>query len=295
MSSTGCARTQRAAPRRQNCYSSVVDWIQILNAAICGALAAGIASIFFFGKFQERRIPRAIATVLLFFALQTLSKLVVLPRIRAAEVDRQLRALPFYRDIAESDPQTYEKVRIVIYDSVSKGQGVDAVTNRIAPIVNSTIPKYIGRASDESVEAFIGIATLDVQELLRMPSDACYHFLFPQEKEAPPVSSYFDKKSLADMLDVLGRIVHSSVHTPQALPDTEKAQALLVPLIDQLEKEYGNDLLLINQKPPDIAQRRKVCAMTVSLYKNIGTLPQIDASVLTRYLLTDQKANRLAH
>jgi hypothetical protein len=271
-----------------------VDWLEVLNAAICGGLAAGIASIFS-GKSKDRRIAFTVATALLFVGLQSLSKLTILPRIRAGQADRQLRGLPFYRDIAESDPQTYEKLRVVVADSVNRGEGADVMANRIASIVTGTMPKYIGTASDESVESFIGIATLQVQELLRTPSDACYYFLFPQEKGAPSVSSYFDKKGRADMLNVLGQIVHSSIHTPQPLPDAEQAQALLVPVIGRLQKEYGNDLLLIEQKPTDTAQRRKVCDITVSLYKDIKTLPESDASVLMRYLLTEQESNQTAN
>jgi hypothetical protein len=264
-----------------------MDWMSVLAAALCGALAAGVASLVTI-KSKNSRGLFTVITVVLFFVLRALSDKTILPRARDWQTDRQLRELPFYRDLAEVDPQTYEKVRVVTSDSVRKGDGADVIASRIMPIVEGTVPKYIGTASDDSVIAFIHVAIRQVEALQNLHSDACYYFLFPHEQGAPlGITNSLDQKSRDESIDMLGRIVHSAVHTPQPLPDAGRAEMLLAPVIGRLRDEFGNDLLLFQQKPTDTVGRQKVCAITVTLYKNIEALPQHDASLLLRHLLSD--------
>lgn len=264
-----------------------MDWMSVLAAAFCGALAAVIASLVTI-RSKQNRGPYVIVLLVVFLGLKALSDKTLLPRLRDWQTDRQLRELPFYRDLAEVDPQTYEKVRVVASDSMRKGDGADVIASRIAPIVAATVPKYIGTASDDSVIAFIDVVIREVETLRNLHSDACYYFLFPHEPGAPlGIANSFDQKSRGESIETLGRIVHSAVHTPQPLPDARKADALLVPVIAQLRNNFGNDLLLLQQKPTETVGRQKVCAMTVSLYKNVQALPQRDASLLLRYLLSD--------
>lgn len=261
--------------------------MSILVAGLCGALAAGIASLITI-RVRKSRGLYVVITLVAFLGLKAFSDQTILPRIRDWQTDRQLRELAFYRDLAEVDPQTYEKVRVVTSDSVRKGDGADVIAGRIMPIVAGTVPKYIGTASDDSVTAFADVVIREVESLRSPNSDACYYFLFPHEQGAPlGIANSLSQKSRDESIDVLGRIVHSAVHSPQPLPDARKAEVLLLPVTRQLSSEFGNDLLLLQQKPIETVGRQKVCAITVSLYKRIEALPQRDASLVLRYLLTD--------
>jgi hypothetical protein len=263
-----------------------MDWMSVLVAALCGALAAVIASLVTI-KSKSRGLY-VVITVVMFIVLRALSDKTLLPRVRDWQTDRQLRELPFYRDLAEVDPQTYEKIRVVASDSVRKGDGADVIASRIEPIVAGAVPKYIGKASDDSVVAFTGAVIRQIEALRNLHSDACYYFLFPQERGATlGIANSLDQKSRNESIDTLGRIVHSAAHTPQPMPDAGRAEVLLVPVMNQLRNEFGNDLLLLQQKPTETVGRQRVCAITVSLYKNVEALPQRDASLLLRYLLSD--------
>lgn len=265
-----------------------MDWLSVLSAALAGALAAAIASLLFLRKLKNRRVSFAVITLLLLFLLQAFSNQVILPRVREWQVDQQLKELPFYRDIAEVDPQTYEKMRIVVSDSVRKGDRADSIASHLSPIVTASLPKYIGTASDDSVIALVDVIVRKVDELRLVHSDACYYLLFPHENGAPPMSSYLDEKSAGEVIETMGRIVHSAVHAPQPLPDATKAEEFMVPVADRLRNEYGDDLLLLQKKPSDSLGRQKVCAITVSMYKDVEGLPRSNASLLLRYLLSNQ-------
>lgn len=263
-------------------------WLFFLSAGIAGAVASAIAYFLFLRKSKERRGLFLVVSLVLFIVLLNVSTKTILPRLFEWQTDRQLREMPFYRDLAEVDPQTYQKVRVVASEAAKSGEGANTIASRIAPIVAGTVAKYVGAASDDSVIAFVNLSIHQVEELRRLHSDACYYYLYPQEKVATPVTSYLDQKGIDESIDVLGRLLHSATHTPQALPDVAKAGALLAPVQTRLTIEYGNDLMLFRQKPTDTAGREKVCAMTVSLLKNAEALPREDASLLLRYLLSDK-------
>jgi hypothetical protein len=268
-----------------------MDWLAILVAGTSGALAAAIATLLA-GTRKERRAPYAIVTVICFFLINAFFNQAITPRIRSWQVDRQLRELSFYREFAEVEPQTYEKIRVIASDAVMKGEGANMIAGRISPLVAGIIPKYVGTASDQSVIEFIDVASRAVEELRGNQSDACYYFLFPHEEGATNAASYLKEKTSQQMLEAMTNVVHSAVHSPQQLPNAAKAQGLLITVVDRLRKNYGNDLLVLQQKPRDQAGRRKVCAITISLYKNVEDLPRSDAGLLLRYLLANKESSQ---
>src|SRR5258706_3763538 len=182
-----------------------MDWVSVLLAAVCGAMAATVASLVTI-KVKNNRAPYLVITLVVFLGLKAFSNTTILPGVRDWQTDRQLRALPFYRELAEVDPQTYVKDRVVTSDSVRKGDGADVIASRIQPIVAATVPKYIGTASDDSVIAFIDVVVRQVEALHNSHSDGCYFFLFPHEQGAPlGIVHSLDQKSRDESIEVLGR------------------------------------------------------------------------------------------
>jgi hypothetical protein len=150
----------------------------------------------------------------------------------------------------------------------------------------------VGTASDQSVVAFVDLTNRHLENLHRAQSDACYHFLFPQEAGVgvAAFSGYSDRKVRDEMVHAIGDVVHSAVHSPQPLPDPATAESLLDPILVRLRDEYGSDLLLFKQKPLNTVGRQRVCTMTSSLYREVENLPQRHASLVLRYLLSNQKS-----
>jgi len=265
-----------------------MDWPSILSAALAGGLAAAIATLLV-GRSRDRRVPYIIVLIVVFFGLKVFADRALVPRVRRWHTDRQLREMPFYSDLAEMDSPTYKKVLDIASESATKGETGDAIAGRIAPVLSNIVPKYIGKASDESVIAFVDLFTKEIKELHDKRSDGCYYFMFPTEEGAPPASSYLNPKYNPLSLDVLGRVLHSSAHSPQAAPDSTRAEVLLQPVLVSMQTDYGDDLKLLVQKPTDSLGRQKVCAISLALYGKAGSLPRNDAALLLRYLLADQK------
>jgi len=57
-----------------------------------------------------------------------------LPRVRREQADREVKAIPVYRAMSEADPQTYQKILALIVDGIEKGENIDAISGKIAPI-----------------------------------------------------------------------------------------------------------------------------------------------------------------
>ena len=265
-----------------------MDWLSIFSAGIAGPVAAVVATLGVRNN-KERRTFYIVAMVIMFFGLQALSEKTILPRIRERQMDRELRQLPFYGDIAEVDPQTYAQIQTVIADSLRQNEGVDAIAGKITPIITATVPKYVATASDESVLGFVDAVIEQTESLQQVSPGDCYYYLFPGP--GAPALPHVNDVAKNQMLASMGRVVHSAVHSPQPPPDAAKAQALLLPITDQMKTDFGRDLVLMIQKPTDTDGRSKVCAMTIALYKGVRELPPGDSSLLLRYLLSAQKSS----
>lgn len=239
---------------------------------------------------EERSHPAPYIVVVLLSLLVGIGSVYYnsLPGVRLGQADRELKTIPFFRAISEVDPLTYQKMLALTVDGMGKGESIDTISSKVVPILSETIPKYTGTASDESVIALIDVVVRRVEALHSAHSDACYYYLFPNENGAPLPSSYSDDKTNADSLAAMGSIVQSAVHSPQPPPDAAKAQTLLVPVFKRLRDAYGDDLRLLKQKPVDSAGRQRVCDISISLYRNVESLPNGDAGMVLRYLLSDQ-------
>jgi hypothetical protein len=259
-----------------------MDWPSVVAAGVCAGLAGGIASLLPKDA-KHRRVLYAIVLVPLFFGFQAFSNRVVMPRVRLWQADQQLRSSPFYREIAQADPQTYTKILAVASKSLENGESVDLVTGRLASIVRDTLPRYVGVASDQSVIEMVDVLIKQITLLEAQKSDACYFYLLPDGTSLVPLDSKGDE----DSMKAMGDVVHSAVYNPQPSPDAVRAEVILQPVIEQLTRSYGDDLQLLREKPSDSIGRHKVCKIVASLYADIEILPRSDAGLLLRYLLSN--------
>ena len=265
--------------------SRTMNWPNLLALAVSIVLAALIASLVV-GTSKRKRY--ALVLFVFVIGLKYLANQTLLPRIQRWQLDRQLRELPFYREIAQVDPVMYAQIEAVAWDSATKGEGADELTRRLEPIAIKTLPTYINVGSDEAVTAFVDVTIRRIEELHRANSDGCYYAIYPVESGNPPISSYADERTNNESLEAMGRIVLSAVRTPQAPPDAAKAEALLASVMARLRANYGNDLLLVRQKPTDSAGRQKVCQMTTALFRDVECLPKNDAGIVLRYVFANQ-------
>ncbi|HKI12365.1 MAG TPA: hypothetical protein VKA02_09640 [Candidatus Acidoferrum sp.] len=263
-----------------------MNWIGIAAAAIAGALAALIAQIAV-GFRKERRGLYVVICMILFFCLKFASITYVEPRIRTWEAKREIKVLPFYRELSIYDPETYQKVESIVIEGLHDGVNQQKISQRVGDVLLTTLPKHIQKASDESVVAFVEVSLASLDELDRANPDACYSYLYPHEFGEPGMAEkYLSPQSEDKTLQVLDDVILSAIKKPQAEPDAKKADALLRPVIANLAHKYGSDVSLMEGTAHDASERKKVCEMDADLYRQILTLPPAEASAVVRYLLS---------
>jgi hypothetical protein len=265
-----------------------MDWIAILVAGLSGAIAALIAALTVGFKTERRGLSAAI-TAILFVCIKLFASAYVEPGIRVWDTKRVLRTMPFYSELAAYDPETYQKVEAIVLEGVQHGDSQEKATLRAADEIMTILPKYIPKASNESVIAFVRWLLTSLDELNSANSDACYSFLYPHKfGEAGLANKYLPPKSGEQSLKVLEAVILSAARTPQKVPDERKADELMQPVITNLANKYGSDLKLVVGTAHDGRERKVVCEIDSELYKQILSLPPADASTVLRSLFSSK-------
>ena len=118
-------------------------------------------------------------------------------------------------------------------------------------------------------------------------SDAS-HFLFWKQqgwlaKHVPPdVAKFIDPAAQARTLDLMGDVIRTSAENPSPLPPADAVKDNLAMVINATYEQYGSDAQMIGHAEEPNIDRAKVCAITLSVYDRIMSLPPADASALIR-------------
>jgi hypothetical protein len=261
-----------------------VDWIEILSYGVSGAVGAVIAYLIV-GDKKERRGVYTVVTIVAMYAVHALAARFVLPSVYDWKADSELRSITFFSEIADSDPETYKKLKATLLDGQRKGEPKEVIERQVASIVAGTLPRYIPNASDESVNVFMSVTAQDAKDLNHANPDACYQFLFPQ-KFSSPNSIELDDAANNKTLAVMADVFHSATHNPQPPPDAKESEELLEPVRNELAEKYGSHLLIFQRTAKDSAEREKVCNIGIDFYNRILSLPPKESSEVLRYLLS---------
>jgi hypothetical protein len=265
-----------------------MGWIGVVLAGASGLVAAVVAHLVVRNRGQRKGWYIAVF-VLAFLLLRTVSTVYVVPRVREWETNRELRAIPFYRELATYDPALYQRVAAITADGLARGDSATEISGKITPILMAGLPKYMRNASDESMVEYLKFMVDSLDELGRTDPDDCYAFLFPAQAEQAGVA----KKALSSgteerALKMLDDVMLSAMKNPQAAADPAKADEILRPILINLKKSYGADLALVGGAARDAGERKKVCVMSDDMFKQISMLSAKDASLVFRDLLAEK-------
>jgi hypothetical protein len=266
-----------------------VDWASVVLAGISGALGAAIAYLLVRNP-RERRIAYVLALVISFATLNALARVFVLPHIRAwqyeRKVEQELQEIPAYRVIQQSDPQTYEKIRVIVRDGIRDGQRPEVLASRIRAVISELVIRYIPYASDDAVIAFTGVMVREIEELTQVNPDHCYQFLFPEQYGPLDLMKHIDATTLQDDLAALAILIQSAVQNPQPKPDPSQSETLLKTVYVRVNEEYGDDIRLLDNPHGQSVDKEKVCTIIARLYRHVLNMPKTHSSLVLRYMFS---------
>ena len=239
---------------------------------------------------KEKRAIYTIVFVVLFAALQGLSREFIFPDLnawnQARKAESALLEIPAYQAIKQYDPKTYDNVLSDIKSSIKKGvdesQIIGIIKGHIAGIVQKRLPS----ASDDAVVSYMTVMLTEMNELKSQGADLCYRFLFPQQYVPVDGRKYFSKQTQDADLAALAQVIRTSAENPQPIPrDTEVMPKLEQVYLD-LAKEYGNDIVMLKNPAEPNVDRTKICTMTMSLYSRILKLPTNESGKILRFMMS---------
>lgn len=266
-----------------------MDWASVVLAGISGAVGAAIARLLVRNP-RERRIVYVLVLVVSFAIVNALARAFVLPPIRAWQYERkaeqELQEIPAYRVIQQSDPQTYEKIRVIVRDGIRDGQRSEVLASHIRAVISELVIIYVPHASDDAVIEFTRVMVREIEELTQASPDHCYQFLFPEQYGPLDLRKHLDATTLKDDLAALAILIQSATDTPQPKPDPSRSQTLLKTVYTQANREYGDDIRLLDNPHGQSVDKGRVCTIIAGLYRHVLNMPKTESSLVLRYMFS---------
>ena len=229
-------------------------------------------------------------TFVFFFAvLQGISRHYIFPDLdgwyQARNAESQLLGIPAFQAIKQYDPKTYENILSDIKSLLKTGhndaQVIGAVRGHIIVLVQKRLP----HASDEATASYVKVMLTEMNELNKQGGDLCYRFLFPQQSGPIDGRKYFSKRLQEADLAALATVIKTSAEDPQPVPRENEVMQKVAPIYADLEKEYGNDLTMLQNHAAANVDKGKVCSIAIGLYARILELPPSESGKILRYML----------
>ena len=233
-------------------------------------------------KIPPIRIPVFAIITLVFIA----AAIYGLPKLSGdKEFDKHMQEIPIFNVIKENDPAAYEKLETILRNSIRNREPKSQIIARVQEYSASLVKKYVPRASDDAVDDY-------AQDLLDLIKDAksdspsiCYDLLYPKRYSQPEVLNYIEKNIDKDFLDTIALVIKTAVQNPQPPPDPKRSQELLNTLVEPITDKFGDDLQLFAKASHNKREKKKMCTMSIEIYKRILLLKKENASMLFRYLI----------
>ncbi len=255
---------------------------------ISGAAAYVIAK-----TYPTRRILILAIPVLVFIALSSLTKFLLIPPLHLwtsqREIEKSLLDISAYEVIAKYDLKAYEQIRQEILNSLKNRESQDEAIDRARKRVADLVAGYIPRASDDAILRYMKAMVKEMEELSGKNPELCYQFLFPQKYGAADVTEHLTPETQREDLVALEEVIRTAVEEPQPLPDLAAAETLLRRTLSQFSQDHGEDTLLLKDPFAPGIDKGKACGLIASLYEEVLKLPERESSLVLRYMLSTKK------
>ena len=189
---------------------------------------------------------------------------------------------PVYRILEKHETAVFDKLvaeyRVYARDESRRENFVNLANSEITLVATQSL----AHASRDSVLALMKDMIATARRLQKEPGDACFRYWFPQISGPPDIARYVDEAAQAHTLDLMGEVIRTAAETPSPLPPADAVKDNLANVINATYQQYGSDAQMIAHAADARADRTKVCAITISVYERIMSLPPAESGDLLR-------------
>lgn len=267
-----------------------MNFHSIFLAALSGGVAVLIASALF-GKQPNNKKLYSIVVIVLFLALNSICKQLILPKIQANKTQNTIEAVfssvPAFVSIKEYEPELYKQIVASLSnemkDDYDRQKALDFIREKISSLVATRMP----HASDEALINYISVMVREIEELYQHGGGMCYEFMFPDAgfnliNPTDFLSKEIKQKDLLAINDVI-----KTSNTKKYIPSETRAMSVLEPIFSKLHSKHGETMIVMeNPKYVDRYGKDTVCEIAIDLYNMILNLPPEDSADSLRWMFS---------
>ncbi len=191
---------------------------------------------------------------------------------------------PVYRVLRQHDRPLFDELvaeyRVYQRDEERAEQYINFASERITELAT----KSLAHASQESVLALVRDMLANGRRLQLRPGDQCFRFWFPKVAGAPDVAQFTDAQSQAHTLDLMAEVIRSAAEDPVPTPTADAVKDSLADVVNGTYAQFGADAQMLGHAEDPRVDRVKICAITISFYERVLSLPPDRATALIRVM-----------
>ena len=193
---------------------------------------------------------------------------------------------PLYIAIKSADPEVYSKILRATLEAVRLGSSEAELATVAQQYISALSKKYLPVASDDAVISTAKLAVFKSEAIGFKSADACYNYFYPQTGSKPVIlSEYLSAEAQQRDLATTTVVIETGSATPQRIPAKNEVYPLLKIVISKLRKSYPvSDIAALEDARAAAADHQTACRMMDALFREVLTLPRVDAARLLRYL-----------
>ncbi len=268
-----------------------MNWTHVILAGYIGAVIAAVVGVArrkgWIGKVAALVIA-AVAIV----AWNIIDVKYLIPRdsktrmqTQASQIDEAFNKMPVYQVMKEHQPALFESVRQQALTMHKEGKMEQEIIDAIQPQILEFQMKQLQNAADANVVAYMQINMQQTAMVQKASDDECFRFLFPAVKGGINAVRIIPREVTMRRMEVDAEMLRSAFgpdkHTVTA-EEREQAQRDVQPIVQQLVKQYGQDIQLMADPHKAVGKEAVACNLVQDLWRNVMLLPPQKAAAIIR-------------
>ena len=268
-----------------------MNWTHVILAGYIGAVIAAVVGVAR-RKGWIGKVAALVITVVAIVAWNIIDVKYLIPRdsktrmqTQASQIDEAFNKMPVYQVMKEHQPTLFESVRQQALTMHKEGKMEQEIIDAIQPQILEFQMKQLQNAADANVVAYMQINMQQTAMVQKASDDECFRFLFPAVKGGINAVRIIPREVTMRRMEVDAEMLRSAFgpdkHTVTA-EEREQAQRDVQPIVQQLVKQYGQDIQLMADPHKAVGKEAVACNLVQDLWRNVMLLPPQKAAAIIR-------------
>ncbi len=227
----------------------------------------------------------------LFLVLFVVGSGAVLPPYFAGEsadkLEQAVAEHPAFTSLKKHDPTAFASLVNPLKRAVREGKSHQQVAELALPAISALVATRVSQSSDAAALQMMSALANLVTQVQQKDLKACYDMLHPTATSQAAWTKHVQPEQLTALYAAMGEVIRTSTVDPQPIPYENDVKASLEPVVAELIRLYGKDVLMLLGPPgasTATADKERLCQMEAAFIRLATRLPPTQAGRLVRYL-----------